>query len=49
MEPETAETLKRVVGQMDTILQYADSHTLNSDISSIVDDCDRDDLNDFLI
>ena len=48
MEPETAETLKRVVSHMDTILQYADSHTLNSDISSIVDDCDRDDLNDFL-
>ena len=45
---ETADSLKRVVSQMDTILQYADSHTLNSDISSIVDDCDRDDLNDFL-
>ena len=45
---ETAESLKRVVSQMDTILQYADSHILNSDISSIVDDCDRDDLNDFL-
>ena len=44
---ETAESLKRVVSQMDTI-QYADSHILNSDISSIVDDCDRDDLNDFL-
>ena len=48
MEPETAETLKRVVSHMDTILQYTDSHTLNSDILSIVDDCDRDDLNDFL-
>ena len=45
---ETADSLKRVVSEMDTILQYADSHTLNSDISSIVDDCDRDDLNDFL-
>ena len=45
---ETAESLKRVVSQMDTILQYADSHTVNSDISSIVDDCDRDDSNDSL-
>ena len=45
---ETAESLKRVVSLMDTILQCADSHTLNSDISSIVDDCDRDDLNDSL-
>ena len=45
---ETAESLKRVVTKMDTILQYADSHTVNSDISSIVDDCDRDDLNDSL-
>ena len=45
---ETADSLRRVVSQMDTILQYADSHNLNSDISSIVDDCDRDDLNDFL-
>ena len=41
---ETAESLKRVVSQMDTILQYEDSHSLNSDISSIADDCDRDDL-----
>ena len=45
---ETAESLKRVVSQMDTILQYADSNTVNSDISSIVDDCDRDDSNDSL-
>ena len=45
---ETAESLKRVVSQMDTILQYADSNTVNSDISSIADDCDRDDSNDSL-
>ena len=45
---ETAESLKRVVSQMDTILQYADSNTVNSDISSIVDDCDRDNSNDSL-
>ena len=43
---ETAGALQNVVKQMDSILQFADSNIINSDIFSIFDDCDRDDLND---
>ena len=43
---ETAGALQNVVEQMDSILQVGDSKTINSDISSILDDSDRDDLND---
>ena len=43
---ETAGALQNVVKQMNSILQFADSNIINSDIFSIFDDCDRDDLND---
>ena len=43
---ETAGALQNVVKQMDSILKFADSNIINSDIFSIFDDCDRDDLND---
>ena len=43
---ETTEAFNRCVREMDNFLQYADSNTCNSDISSIIDDRDRDDLND---
>ena len=43
---ETARALQNVVKQMNSILQFADSNIINSDIFSIFDDCDRDDLND---
>ena len=42
---ETAGALQNVVKQMDSILHVGDSKTINSDISSILDDFDRDDLN----
>ena len=42
---ETAEAMKRCVREMDNFLQYADSNTCNPDISSIIDDRDRNDLN----
>ena len=43
---ETAGALQNVVKQMNSILQFADSNIINSDIFSIFDDCDRDDLNE---
>ena len=43
---ETTEAFNRCVREMDNFLQYADSNTCNSDISSIIDDRDRDDFND---
>ena len=43
---ETAGALQNVVEQMDSILHVGDSKTINSDISSILDDFDRNDLND---
>ena len=43
---ETAGALQNVVEQMDSILHVGDSKTINSDVSSILDDFDRDDLND---
>ena len=43
---ETAGALQNVVKQMNSILQFADPNIINSDIFSIFDDCDRDDLND---
>ena len=43
---ETAGALQNVVKQMDSILQFPDSSYINSNISYILGDCDRDDLND---
>ena len=43
---ETAGALQTVVKQMDSILQFPDSSYINSNISYILGDCDRDDLND---
>ena len=42
---ETAGALQNVVKQMDSILHVADSKTINSDSSSILNDFDRDNLN----
>ena len=43
---ETAGALQNVVKQMDSILQFPDSSYINSNISYILGDCDRNDLND---